>query len=98
MIAEFMDDAQTGETMDRLFVNGTTRTWIQKASTIYGGKPCIRDTRVLVHDVVKWKKQGLGDKEILSRTAGLSQEDLEAAWEYYAQNGDEIDELIAKQT
>jgi uncharacterized protein (DUF433 family) len=69
-------------------------SWIQKTSDVCGGDACIRDTRITVWGLVEWKKLGLTEPEILSRVHGLTEADLEAAWEYYAKNQEEIDQAI----
>ena len=55
---------------------------------------CIRDTNVHVWALVEWRKIGLSNGEILEAVQGLTQEDLDAAWEYYDANQEEIDEAI----
>ena len=47
-----------------------------------------------VWGVVEWRKRGLSDGEILRAIQGLTQEDLDAAWAYYADHANEIDEAI----
>ena len=74
----------------------TTRkkSWIQKTPGVCGGDACIRDTRHTVYGLVEWKQMGLPDARILEHHPDLSLIDLEAAWDYYAQNPAEIDEAI----
>jgi uncharacterized protein (DUF433 family) len=47
-----------------------------------------------VAGLVEWRKQGLTDVRILEHHPDLTQADLEAAWEYYANHRDEIDQAI----
>jgi len=70
------------------------QTWIQKTPGICGGDACIRDTRITVWGLVEWRQLGLSDAEIMQRVRGVTPADLEAAWEYYRQNREEIDEAI----
>lgn len=72
----------------------TAKSWIQKTPGVCGGDACIRDTRITVHGLVEWRQLGLSDTEILESIQGLTPVDLEAAWAYYAQHRDEIDETI----
>lgn len=67
---------------------------IRKIPGVCGGEACVGDTRITVWGLVEWRNQGLSDSEILERTPGLHQFDLDAAWEYYSNNADEIDQAI----
>jgi uncharacterized protein (DUF433 family) len=59
-----------------------------------GSEACIRDTNIHVWGLVEWRKHGLSGDEILQAVQGLTQEDLDAAWEFYDANQKEIDEAI----
>ncbi len=72
----------------------TDNSWIQKTPEVCGGDACIRHTRITVWGLVEWKKLGLTDAEILKRVQGLTVADLEAAWQYYASNREEIERAI----
>jgi uncharacterized protein (DUF433 family) len=72
----------------------TQHSWIQKTPGVCGGSACIRRTRITVWGLVENRKLGLSDEEILRNIAGLTPADLEAAWEYYQHNPEEIDEDI----
>jgi uncharacterized protein (DUF433 family) len=69
-------------------------SWVQKNQGRFGGAPCIRNTGIRVHGLVEWRQLGLSDEEILEALQGLTAGDLESAWDYYEQNGAEIDQLI----
>jgi uncharacterized protein (DUF433 family) len=69
-------------------------SWIQKTADVCGGDACIRDTRITVWGLVEWKKLGLTDPEITSRIQGLTEADLQAAWDYYKKNTEEIEQAI----
>ena len=71
-----------------------TRSWIQKTPGVCGGEPCIRNTRHTVAGLVEWRNLGLSDEQILGHHPDLAQEDLDAAWQYYRENMDEIDKAI----
>jgi uncharacterized protein (DUF433 family) len=45
---------------------------------IRSGKPCIRDTRITVYDVLDYLASGMSEKQILDDFPGLSSEDIRA--------------------
>jgi uncharacterized protein (DUF433 family) len=68
---------------------------IQKTPDVIGGDACIRKTRIAVWMLVESRKLGMTDEEIRTRyDPPLSQADLDAAWEYYLQNREEIEQAI----
>jgi type III restriction enzyme len=69
-------------------------SWVQKTPGVAGGDACIRTTRVTVHGLVEWKQLGLTDEQILASIPNLTPADLRAAWAYYEQHRDEIDQTI----
>lgn len=69
-------------------------SWIQKTPGMCGGNACIRNTRITVWGHVRYQQLGLSDHGILNAIQGLTPDDLEVAWEYYASNRDEIEEQI----
>ena len=73
----------------------TARTsWIAWKPHPDGYEACIRDTNIHVWGLVAWKRQGLSDAQILGTIQGLTQADLDAAWDYYAAHREEIDRAI----
>jgi uncharacterized protein (DUF433 family) len=48
------------------------------------GKPCIRQTRITVYDILGWYASGMTEKEILEDYPDLTQEDLKASLAYAA--------------
>jgi len=68
---------------------------IQKTPGVCGGNARIRDTRIPVWTLVSFRQQGASDEELLRNYPGLNQQDLEAAWSYYAQYPEEINRVIA---
>jgi uncharacterized protein (DUF433 family) len=44
--------------------------------------------------LVEYRQLGLSDEEILERIQGLTQADLDVAWEYYHQHPEEIERAI----
>lgn len=49
------------------------------------GKPCIRDTRITVYDVLGWLASGMSVEEILLDFPELSDEDIKACLSYAAE-------------
>lgn len=72
----------------------TTASWISKRTDRCGGDACVRDTRITVWGLVRYRQLGLSDAEILATVQGLLQADLDAAWEYAAANASEIKQAI----
>jgi uncharacterized protein (DUF433 family) len=68
--------------------------FIHKIAGICGGRACIAHTHLTVWNLVVWHQLGLSDQEILAKYPQLIQRDLEAAWNYYTHNQQEIDQDI----
>ncbi|MGD2034285.1 MAG: DUF433 domain-containing protein [Bacteroidales bacterium] len=48
------------------------------------GKPCIRDTRITVYDVLGWLASGMDSKDIIKDFPELTTEDIKACLAYAA--------------
>lgn len=48
------------------------------------GKPCVRDTRITVFDVLAWLASGMTNEEILEDFPELTLEDIKACLAYAA--------------
>lgn len=48
------------------------------------GKPCVRNTRITVYDVLGWLASGMSNTEILSDFPELTEEDISACLSYAA--------------
>lgn len=48
------------------------------------GKPCIRNTRITVFDVLGWLASGMSSKEIIEDFPELTQDDISACLAYAA--------------
>jgi len=70
------------------------KSWVQKTPNVCGGAPCIRNTRISVHGIVRYRQLGLANERILEAIQGLTQHDLDTALEYYAEHPAEIEEAI----
>ena len=49
------------------------------------GKPCIRNTRITVFDVLGWLASGMSNSDILQDFTELSEEDISACLSYAAE-------------
>jgi uncharacterized protein (DUF433 family) len=72
----------------------TNATWVSKKPDRCGGEACVRDTRITIWGLIAYRRLGLLDREILDAVQGLTQSDLNAAWEYAAEHDDEIEQAI----
>ena len=70
------------------------KSWIQKTPGVCGGRACVRNTRITVWGLVNYRRLGLTDARQREVIDGLTQADLEAAWDYYQHHQAEIDEDI----
>lgn len=71
-----------------------TEPLLRKTPDVVGGAACIRRSRIAVYDLVEWRQLGRTDVDLLNDYPTLTQEDLNAAWAYYADHRDEIDTEI----
>jgi uncharacterized protein (DUF433 family) len=69
---------------------------ISKTPGVCGDSACIRGTRITVWGLVSWRRLGLADSAIMERVQGLTQADLDAAWQYAAAHPEEIDQEIRR--
>jgi uncharacterized protein (DUF433 family) len=67
---------------------------IKKTPGVCGGDACVRDTRITVWGLVESRRAGQSDAEILANIRGLTQDDLDAAWEYARQHPQEIETAL----
>ena len=70
---------------------------ITKKDGVCGGVACIRNTRIPVWILVKFKKLSIPDHRLLDYYPVLKQTDLDAAWNYYKYNTEEINNNIKHQ-
>lgn len=72
-----------------------TSDLIRKTPGVIGGDACIGNRRIAVWMLVRAKQLGLADEDLLSDYhPPLTQQELAAAWQYYAAHREEIDEAI----
>lgn len=55
------------------------------------GKPCIRDTRISVFDILNWLANGMTVKEILEDFKELNEDDVMASLSYAADREHKIE-------
>jgi uncharacterized protein (DUF433 family) len=72
----------------------TTKSWVSKKADRCGGDACVRDSRITVWGLVRYRQLGLSDEGILQAVQGLTPADLEAVWEYAVANEAEIEQAI----
>jgi len=70
-------------------------TKIRKTAGICNGAACIGRTQIPVWQLVALRAQGCSDANLLSDYPQLTRDDLKAAFAYYTQHPEEIDEAIA---
>ncbi|MEQ9440498.1 MAG: DUF433 domain-containing protein [Cyclobacteriaceae bacterium] len=49
------------------------------------GRPCVRDTRISVYDVLAWLSKGMSKAEIIEDFPELTEEDIHACLAYAAE-------------
>ena len=59
---------------DRITIDATKR----------GGKPCIRNLRIAVHDVLEYLASGMSEDQILADFPDLTREDIRACLRFAA--------------
>ena len=51
---------------------------------VRSGKPCIRDTRITVYDILEYLAGGMSEEQVLEDFPSLSREDIRAALAFAA--------------
>lgn len=57
---------------------------LQIRSDVRFGKPCVRNTRISVYDVLSWLASGMSVSEIIDDYPELTKEDIQACLAYAA--------------
>ena len=70
---------------------------IEKTPGVCGGDARIRNTRIPVWLLVGYRKDGVSESRLLEMYPTLNLNDLSAAWWYYAEHHDEIEQAIREQ-
>ncbi|OAD21643.1 protein containing DUF433 [Candidatus Thiomargarita nelsonii] len=69
-----------------------TESVIQSTPEVCFGRPHIRNTRIPVWLLVSFHNQGASNQELLRNYPSLTLNDLQAAWNYYNNHKDEIEQ------
>lgn len=69
---------------------------ITKTPGVCGGRACVARTRMPVWSLVRHKQLGFDDDLLLTVFPSMSHSDLDAAWQYFLSNRDEILRDIAE--
>ena len=72
-------------------------SFILKTPGVIGGDACIRRTRIPVWLLVRHKQLGHDEAAMLDDYPGLTRADLDAAWAYYRERTEEVENAIAEQ-
>ena len=64
---------------------------------MHPGEACVRETRIPVWLLHRFRAMGRTDEQILEDYPTLTPDDLAAAWEYARQNADEIAAAVRRQ-
>lgn len=70
---------------------------IEKTPGVCGGAACIRETRIPVWLLVRYRRLGATESVLLESFPSLLRDDLAAAWEYEQSQPAEIAAAIAEQ-
>jgi uncharacterized protein (DUF433 family) len=70
---------------------------IYKDPRVSGGDACVRNTRIPVWTLVRFRQFGRSDEQLLSDFPSLTADDLNAAWGYAAAHDEETADAIAAQ-
>ena len=71
---EALSDSVAMDILDRITIDPGRRS----------GKPCIRDTRITVYDVLDYLASGMSEQQILADFPELSSEDIKASLAFAA--------------
>ncbi|HEX4339021.1 MAG TPA: DUF433 domain-containing protein [Polyangiaceae bacterium] len=65
-------------------VDGETESWIVTTPGVFGGKPCVRGTRITVELILELFASGASRDEVLAAYPQIAAEGLAAALQYAA--------------
>lgn len=68
-----------------------TKVPINKTPGVCGGDACVGNHRIMVWLLVGYRQDGWSDEKLLANYPTLTQEGLDAAWEYYRDHRAEIE-------
>ena len=78
-------------------MNAVVDSLIRKTPGVLGGEARVGDKRIAVWMLVQARKAGVTDAELLNwYVVPLTEDELTAAWAYYAWNREEIEDAIRR--
>ena len=78
-------------------MSAVTQSSVEKTPGVCGGDARIANTRIPIWLLVGYRKDGVTDTRLLEMYPSLTIGDLSAAWWYYAEHHDEIEQAIREQ-
>jgi uncharacterized protein (DUF433 family) len=60
-----------------------------------GGKPCIRNMRITVYDILSWLASGMSVQEIISDFPELTEQDITASLQFAADRENKVHRLAS---
>ena len=75
-------------------MEASRRDRIRRTPGVCGGEACVRATRIPVWTLVAYRRQTVGEADLLAMYPTLEQADLDAAWTYAESHRNEIDRAI----
>jgi uncharacterized protein (DUF433 family) len=75
-------------------MNPAGNSGIEKTPGVCGGRARIRNTRIPVWLLVFYRKTGATDERQIEYYPHLTSTELEAAWDYYQHNANEVEQAI----
>lgn len=75
----------------------TSPAAIERTPGVCGGAACLHGTRIPVWLLIRYRRLGAGDAELLNCFPSIQAADLAAAWEYADDFPEEIAAAIAEQ-
>ncbi len=60
-----------------------------------GGKPCIRNMRITVYDILSWLASGMSVQEILNDFPELTENDITASLQFAADRENKVQRLAS---
>jgi uncharacterized protein (DUF433 family) len=78
-------------------VSTVAESTIERTPGVCGGDARVRNTRIPVWLLVGYRKDGVSDARLLELYPTLTLGDLSAAWWYYAEHRDEIEQATREQ-
>jgi uncharacterized protein (DUF433 family) len=92
---DLLTPLERAQVLHRLSHTAKSESTIEKTPGVVGGDACIEGTRIPVWELVEYRQLGTSTSKILEAYPQLTEQDLQAAWDYYHSFPDEIAAAIA---